>query len=99
MEHIANNRKFEVLTGTLAKLKEWETKGYRLILATARKESSRKLTEQTLTDLGVFYDQLVMGLGIGPRVVINDLKPGKEDTPMAVAINLQRNEGIAKVEI
>jgi hypothetical protein len=99
MEHIANKRKFEVLPGTLAKLKEFETKDYRLILTTARKEGSRKITEQMLAELGVFYDQLVMGLGIGPRVVINDLKPGREDIPMAEAINLKRNEGIAKVNI
>ncbi len=98
MEHIANGSKFKVLPGVLDKLKEWETKNYRLVLTTARKESSRKLTEQTLSDLGIFYDQLIMGLGIGPRVVINDLKPGR-DTPMAEAINLVRNQGLSEIEI
>lgn len=97
-EHIAAGSKFKILPGTLEKLKEWETKGYRLILTTARRESGRRLTEQTLSELGIFYDQLVMGIGIGPRVVINDLKPGS-DTPMAEGISLPRNTGIGNVRI
>ena len=99
MEHIANGTKFKTLPGVLSKLREWETKNYRLILTTARKEGSRKATEQTLSDLGIFYDQLVMGLGVGPCVIINDLKPGKEDVPMAEAINLRRNEGVEGVDV
>ena len=99
MEHIANGAKFKTLPGVLEKLKEWEGKNYRLILTTARKEGSRKVTEQQLSELGIFYDQLVMGLGTGPRVVINDLKPGRENVMMAEAVNVRRNEGIAKVDV
>jgi hypothetical protein len=40
-----------------------------------------------------------MGLGIGPRVIINDLKPGREDIPMAEAINLRRNEGVEEINV
>jgi len=98
MEHIANGSKFKILPGVTDKLKEWETKGYRLILTTARKESSRRRTEETLDELGIFYDQLVMGLSIGPRVVINDLKPGK-DLIMAEAINIPRNKGLEDVNV
>lgn len=97
-EHVAAGSKFKALPGTLDKFKEWEGKGYKIILTTARKESGRRLTEETLSNLGIFYDQLIMGIGIGPRIVINDLKPGNH-TPMAEAINLPRNKGIANVEV
>ncbi len=99
MEHVANGSKFKVLPGTLEKLREWEKKGYRLILTTGRKEGSRRITERMLDSMGIFYDQLVMGLGIGPRVIINDLKPDNPDLSMAEAINLKRNEGISEVKV
>ena len=44
------------------------------------------------------YDQLIMGVGGGPRVLINDLKPGK-DIKMSVAFNINRNEGLSNVEV
>ena len=63
----------EVLPGTLDKLWEWETHGYRIILTTGRKESMRKVTEELLTDAGIFWDHMVMGLGPGKRYLINDI--------------------------
>lgn len=98
-EHEANGSKFKLLPGVRDRLIEWESKHYRLILVTGRKEGSRRVTEKMLAELGIFYDQLVMGVGIGTRVLINDLKPGKEDTPMAVAYNLARNTGIGQVDV
>ena len=86
----------ELLEGTIEKLYEWEKKNYNIILITGRKESARKVTEAQLQDLGIVYDQLVMGVGGGPRVLINDLKPGK-DFNTATAFNLKRNTGIINV--
>ena len=73
-------------------------KGYNIILTTGRKESLRQVTEKQLSDVGIFYDQLVMGLGGGVRVLINDLK---EDSDMitAVAICVDRDKGISKIEL
>ena len=102
-DHVANRYHDGVpdtlIDGTLEKLIEWDRKGYQIILTTGRRECWRKKTEETLQRLGIFYDQLVMGVGIGKRVVINDTKPSNPDVPMAEAINLRRNEGIANVEI
>ncbi len=98
MDKVAGREPFKVLPGTLEKLQEWETKGYRLILITGRKEGSRRVTEKMLDELGIFYDQLIMGVGIGPRILINDMKPGR-DIEMAVGINVKRNLGISEVEI
>ena len=88
----------EPLEGTLKKVNEWDAKGYNIILITGRRESFRKVTEEQLKAYGLFYDQLIMGVGGGDRIVINDRKPDSErDT--AYSINLNRNEGIKNVKI
>ncbi len=86
------------LPGTLEKLIEWEKKGYKIILTTGRRECWREFTEKQLYGMGIWYDKLIMGLGCGPRVLINDLKPGNEQL-MATAINLVRNVGVADLDI
>ena len=87
----------ELLGGTIDKLNEWERKGYNIIFLTGRRESMRKVTEQQLSKLGIYYDQLIMGVGGGPRYLINDCKP--EGTEAAFAINITRNEGIKNITI
>lgn len=86
----------EVLPGALDKLWEWETHGYRIILTTGRKESMRKVTEELLTDAGIFWDHMVMGLGPGKRYLINDINNGDHT---AFAINVERNHGIGSVDL
>ena len=86
----------KLLKGTLEKLSEWDRKGYNIILTTGRREGVRDITVKQLSELGIFYDQLIMGLGGGIRVIINDRKKDKHyDT--ALAINLDRNKGINKI--
>jgi hypothetical protein len=80
------------------KLDKWDLQGYNIILTTGRKESLRQITEKQLSDIGIFFDQLIMGIGGGTRVLINDRKTNsQEDT--AIAINITRNEGLINVEI
>lgn len=87
----------KLLDGTLEKLSEWDRKGYNIILTTGRREGVRDITVKQLAELGVFYDQLIMGLGGGVRVLVNDRKKDKtHDT--AISINLNRNEGIKSIE-
>lgn len=87
-----------ILDGTIDKINEWDRSGYNIILITGRRESQREVTEQHLRDLGIVYDQLIMGIGGGDRIVINDRKPNS-DRDTAYAINLERNKGISDVEI
>jgi len=87
-----------LLDGTLEKIKEWDRKGYRLILLTGRREGVRKYTEDQLAKAGIFYDLLIMGVGNGKRILINDKKASSEDDT-AIAFNLKRNEGIKNVNI
>lgn len=87
-----------LLPGTIDKFHEWDKKGYTIILITGRRESTRKRTEDQLTRCGIIYDKLVMGVGRGERILINDRKQGSlNDT--AFAINLKRNVGIGSIEV
>lgn len=103
VEHLGNIEKqcmqeLKLLPGTLEKLSEWDRKGYNIILTTGRREGSRRRTEEQLEKLGIVYDKLIMGIGGGARVLINDLKPDRDDNT-AIAINLKRNLGIKDVNI
>jgi len=92
------DHQMELLPLTIEKLLEWDRKGYNIILTTGRKESLREQTAKQLAHAGIIYDHLLMGIGGGHRVLINDRKPDKsEDT--AIAINLERDSGIGGVEI
>ena len=77
---------------------EWDKAGHMIILTTGRKEGMRKSTENQLRRAGIIYDKLIMGIGGGTRVLINDLKPDR-DGPTAVAINLKRDIGVKDVEL
>jgi phosphoglycolate phosphatase-like HAD superfamily hydrolase len=86
-----------LLPGVKESLQNWDRKGYHIILVTGRREGVRTDTERQLSEAGVFYDTLVMGVGGGVRVLVNDKKPdGNEDT--AVCVNLIRNIGIKELE-
>lgn len=66
--------KTELLPGVKEKLDEWEVNDYQIIITTGRKESYRDFTIKQLFDCGIAYDQLIMGLGRGERIVVNDRK-------------------------
>ena len=91
------NTSMVILPGTIEKFVEWDIKGYNIILLTGRKESMRQITEKQLSELGIFYDQLVMGVGGGARYLVNDCKTNGAE--YAFAINLERNKGIANISI
>jgi len=85
------------LPGTIEKLTEWEVNGFRIILTTGRKESSRSVTEKQLAQAGIFYDQLIMGIGGGARYLINDKK--SDGTIASFSFCPDRNQGIKDIEI
>lgn len=83
----------EILDGVFETLNHWDMMGYNIILTTGRKESLRKITEQHLQEMGIFYDQLIMGIGGGTRYLVNDFKPNS-NLPTCHAITIDRNKGI-----
>lgn len=95
---IANsNYKLQILPGTIDKFLEWNKKGYLIILTTGRKESLRKATIKQLENAGIFYDKLIMGIGSGKRILINDKKDNGQIS--AECYNIERNAGIKEINI
>ncbi len=88
----------KVLPGVHKRLREWDKKGYHLVITTGRKESAKEATIKQLQRAGILYDQLIMGFGGGDRILINDRKPNS-DRDTACAINVDRNSGVLDIEI
>lgn len=88
----------EVLPGVLERFHQWESESVYIVLTTARKESLRRHTIAQLEDIGITYDVLLMGCGNGPRYVVNDYNPDKMEMK-AFAVNVERNKGLAEVDI
>jgi hypothetical protein len=65
----------------------------RVILLSARKNEHIEQTRKQLDRWGIRYDELLFGLPVGERILINDIKPSGLET--AYAVNLGRNEGLA----
>ena len=86
-----------LLPGAKEKFCEWERHGHRIILLTGRPDSMREHTEVELTRLGLFWHQLIMGCGGGPRVLINDEKP--DGLVTAHALCIKRDVGLQDVEL
>lgn len=87
----------KILPGVRKRFDEWSRNGYKVYLTTARKETLRGFTEKQLMEWGLHYDMLIMGVGNGPRYLINDVKGDK--SPGAYAINVERNVGMENLEI
>lgn len=92
--HVSNP---EILPGVNAKFNEWDSKGYKIILTTARKESAREMTEAHLKQMGLCWDHLIMGVSSGVRVLIND-KLRDADKNRAVCVNLITDSGFDSVD-
>lgn len=73
--------------------------GSHVIITTARPESYRNYTINELNEIGVKYHQIVMGLGRGTRIVINDKDPEKPEIDRAVGINLIRDLGFKNIDL
>ena len=86
----------EILPGVVEKINEWDSQGHTIILVTARKESTREITERQLRQFGLAWNQLVMGVGGGRRVLVND-KLQTTDIDRAIAVNVVTNEGFNSV--
>jgi len=86
--------KVKVLEGVKEKLDQWMASGHMIILTTARPEYLRNHTEKELKESELVYDELIMGIERGPRVLINDCDPQKAGK-RAIGVNLERNQGFS----
>jgi len=91
-----------LLPGVFDRFLEWHRQGFRIILTTGRPECLREETERQLRELGIFYNQIVMDCGPGPRILVNDMESNasaKQFVAKAHAINLIRDNGMEDVKI
>jgi dTDP-glucose pyrophosphorylase len=86
-----------LLDGVAAKFNQWDSQGHKIILVTARKESMRDITTRHLQQLGLVWDQLIMGVGGGTRYIIND-KLMDGDADRAVAVNVITDGGFERID-
>ena len=91
-EHATEN----ILPGTKEKFDEWNDKGYTIIITNARPSSSQEQTIRALDENCLLYHAVIFDLPNGDRVVLNDLKEGRE---RAFAYNVERNGGIGHLEL
>lgn len=82
----------KVLPGVIEKINQWDSLGHKIIFVTARKESARVMTESHLRQLGLCWDQLIMGVTSGPRILIND-KLNKNNPNRALSVNVITDGG------
>lgn len=87
----------ELLPGVREKFNQWDSQGHTIVLCTARKPSTRAATETQLQSLGIAYDQLLMGVTSGARVLIND-KLSECDPDRAIAVNVTTDQGLKTVD-
>lgn len=86
-----------VLQDVIKKFNEWDSQCHKIIICTARKESAREITERQLKNIGIAWDQLIMGCSNGERILIND-KLSKKSKDRAVGVNVITNEGFKDID-
>ena len=82
----------ELAPSSIMELNKLYINGHTIVLTTARHESGRESLKSDLRSIGVKYDQLIMGLSGGPRLLVNDTKPSLPGFLTAWSINSARNE-------
>tara|TARA_R100001460_G_scaffold75789_1_gene116896 strand:+ start:2215 stop:2595 length:381 start_codon:yes stop_codon:yes gene_type:complete len=86
-----------LLPGVKEAFDSWNWKGYKIVITTGRKESTRYATETALRRAGLFWDHLLMGLDAGgERILINDHNPFVDDQTSAKSFEVARNEGLSQ---
>jgi len=80
-------------------LKELNANNHKIILTTARNEKYRNEVQSLLKAKNIYYDELIMSLPSGPRVLINDHKPSKPFTIQANSYEVVRNRGLDGFDI
>jgi len=89
--------KAEPITNTIKEINRAFNKGHNVILTTARPEYLRFHTLRELNKLNIQYHMLLMSIGRGPRILINDNKPSNKLG--AYAINVERDNGFSSDNI
>lgn len=88
----------ELTPGALEQMKRWKRDECVIVLTTARPESYRDHTVKELLLAGIPWDRLIMGIGRGPRYLINDMDPNAPGL-RAVAYSIVRDKGLKRTVV
>lgn len=85
-----------VLPNTKKTIRKLADEGHKIVITTTRRECVRQQTINQLIDNKIPYDELIMSLPRGKRVIVNDSKPyeGWDEVKTAYGITVKRNDGI-----
>jgi len=85
------NTKPEIITSTVNSINKAFNEGHHIVMTTARPEYLREHTIKELKEAHINYHKLVMEIGRGTRILINDKENPLVDR--AYGINVVRNKG------
>jgi len=60
-----------------------------IIIISAREKQYEKFTKKSLKENKIRYDKLIIGVPVGERILVNDIKP--RGLKCAIAVNTQRD--------
>lgn len=83
------------IESNLSYIKSLDPTKVEIIFTTSRTEEYRSITEKQLSELGLKYKHLIMGLQSNKRIVVNDFS-NTNVYPSCAAINIKRNSGDLK---
>lgn len=82
----------ELLPNVAETFNTWQSEGHHIVLTSARPEYLRDHTIKELKYNNIHWHQLILGIGRGPRYLIND-RDTNNIIDRAIGINLKRNQG------
>jgi len=97
--HTLSTSKLEPIQEVIDFMNKSYDEGCHIVITTARTEEYRNFTINELSEIGIKYHQLIMGLGRGTRIVFNDKDPNNPDLDRAVGINLIRDMGFKNINL
>jgi hydroxymethylpyrimidine pyrophosphatase-like HAD family hydrolase len=87
------NSTLEPIQDVIDTINDYYEKGAHIVITSARPDSYELFTKQELEAIGIKYHQIILGLGRGTRVVINDNDPQNPEISRSLGVNLNRNMG------
>ena len=86
------NNQIEACPNVIEAMDELDSQGHTIILVSSRKESARDFTKKLLDKLGIPYDNLILGVSQGKRVIVNDII-SERSNPRCGSLNVITNKG------
>jgi hypothetical protein len=93
------NSVLEPIQDVIDTINNYYEQGAHIVITSARPETYRDFTIEELNKIGISYNQLILGLGRGTRVVINDNDPENPEISRSMGVNLNRNMGWEGLDI